>query len=181
MYSDRLLVDYLPTVLKEYREYQALMFAEQPEIFQVFEEIQIALNNQFILSSNEIGVKRWEKMYNIALMVSYTLDERKFAILAKQMEQLPYTHRRLEQILEQMCGTSGYQLEVDTENYIVKVKIALAAKNKFSETVATLRRVCPADMIVDVSLLYNQHVNLGKLTHAQLSEYTHDQLRNEVI
>ncbi len=61
-YRDRPLIDYLPMVLKNVREFQLIIETEQPEIFKLFEAIQLVLDNQFVLSSTEYGVKRWEKM-----------------------------------------------------------------------------------------------------------------------
>jgi len=44
-----------------------------------------------------------------------------------------------------------------------------------------LQRVIPANMIIDLRLIYNQHLTLKQFTHAHLQTYTHNQLRNEVI
>ena len=44
-----------------------------------------------------------------------------------------------------------------------------------------LNRVVPANMVIDLDLLYNQHSDFDGLTHEELSVYTHQQLRDEVI
>jgi hypothetical protein len=38
----------------------------------------------------------------------------------------------------------------------------------------------PANMIINMSLIYEQHENWTTYTHQQLSAYTHEQLRNGV-
>jgi hypothetical protein len=93
MNYDRLLIQYLPDVLKDVREYQALMFSEQPEFSALYTQISGLLNNQFVETSDEYGVKRWEKMLKIVPKSTCTLDERKFNILSKFSERLPYTYR----------------------------------------------------------------------------------------
>ena len=37
------------------------------------------------------------------------------------------------------------------------------------------------NMVIDLDLLYNQHSDFDGLTHEELSVYTHQQLRDEVI
>jgi hypothetical protein len=75
-YRDRALTGYLPAALKEVREYQALAHGEQPEIFNLFAEIQIALDNQFIETSTKYGIRRWEKMLGVVPKGTDTLEER---------------------------------------------------------------------------------------------------------
>ncbi|CAI3658075.1 hypothetical protein CNEO4_2430002 [Clostridium neonatale] len=42
-------------------------------------------------------------------------------------------------------------------------------------------KMIPLNMVINISLLYNQNSLLKKYTHKQLSAYKHSQLRNEVI
>ena len=51
----------------------------------------------------------------------------------------------------------------------------------FDEVDKLVRRMAPANLIITVELRYNQHLTLAKFTHAQLSQYTHKELREEVI
>ena len=44
-----------------------------------------------------------------------------------------------------------------------------------------LEEVIPANMEIDLSLLYNQHETLAKFTHKELAKYTHRQIREEVL
>lgn len=180
MYN-RNLIEYLPEFLRDIREYKAILTdAVQPEVVLLFEALENALNNQFILDSNEYGVSRWEKMLKINPKATMTLDERKFTILTKVNEQLPYTLTSLEQRLETLCGADNYSVEVDVKNFIVKVRIALTARNNYKDVEIMLEKIVPANMIIDCSLMYNQNEMFNSYTHEQLSAYTHEQLRNEV-
>jgi len=51
----------------------------------------------------------------------------------------------------------------------------------FDEVVRITRQMVPANLVVTVELRYNQHIKLAQYTHGQLSAFTHDQLRNEVM
>jgi hypothetical protein len=154
-HEDRPLIGYIPAVLKEVRQYQALACGEQPEIFKLFNEIETALNNQFVLTSDEFGVGRWEKILNIMPKATYTLDERKFTILSRLAEKLPFSYRMLEQILTGLCGENGYRAEVNHGLYELAVKIALIAKNNFNDVETMLNRVVPANLTINLSLMYN--------------------------
>lgn len=178
---DRNLIDYLPEILKEVRELKAIVEAEQPEAVDLWTALENALNDQFINDATENGVIRLEKILKIIPKATDTLDFRKFRILARFNEQLPYTFRTLEQQLVTLCGANGFILTLNNAAYTLTVRVEMSAKKKFDEVGALLNRTVPANMIIDLSLLYNQHSTLANFTHSQLSAYTHDQLRNEVI
>ncbi len=179
---ERNLIDYLPEFLKGVREYKAILTdAVQPEVIKLFEALEKALNDQFIPDATEKGVSRWEKMLGIIPKSTHSLDDRKFTILTRMNEQLPYTMTSLKQRLKTLCGENGYDLKLDANNFTLIVRIALVAQNKFKDVCAMLEEVVPANMIIDVSLLYNQNYIFNTYTHEQLSAYTHNQLRNEVV
>jgi hypothetical protein len=178
----RNLIDYLPEFLKEIREYKAILTdAVQPEVVKLFEAIENAMNDQFILDATENGVSRWEKMLKIVPKATHSLDDRKFTILTKINDQIPYTMTSLKQKLKALCGEDGYSVELDASKFTLKVRIALAAQNAFESVCAMLEQVVPANMIIDISLLYNKNQTLHSYTHKQLSAYTHEQLRNGVV
>ena len=180
-YQDRQLIGNLPPALQEVLEFQAVMESEQPEICQLFAAIGAALKNQFILTLDEYGAKRWEKMLGISPKATFTLEERRFLILNRLNEKTPFTLAALKAMLQILCGEDGYSVEVLNTAYTLKVKVALVAKHNFDDIGQLLARVVPANMVVDLSLLYNQHSTLGRHTHRQLAAYTHRHLRNEVI
>lgn len=155
--------------------------AENPEVSQLWSCLADALNDQFVESSTENGVERWEAILSIVPKGTETQEERKFRILTRINEQLPYTWRMLCQQLETLCGEDGYSVELDNGAFTLTVKIALIAKSNFWDVDAMLRRVAPANLVIDLSLKYNQHATLAGFTHEQLARYTHLDLREEVI
>lgn len=177
----RLLINYLPEFLREVREYKAILHdAVQPEIDELFRFNERMLNNQFIETSDEYGVSRWEKMLKIVPQATTSLNDRKFAILTRMNEQLPYTMTSLKQRLESLCGKEGYSVELDANNYKLKVGVALTSRSSFKDVELMLEKVVPANMVLEVTLIYEQHENWTAHTHQQLSAYTHEQLRNGV-
>jgi len=174
-------INYIPPILKEYKELIAIANTENPELNLLWQSLEDILNDQFINDATENGVKRWEKILTIIPKGTDTLDFRKFRVLSRLNEKLPYTYRVLEQQLITLCGEDGYYLELKNNEYTLIVKIDLTARSKFNDVGNLLDRIVPSNMIIDLTLLYNQNSTLANFTHAQLSAYTQDQLRNEVL
>ena len=177
----RSLMSYLPYVLRDYTEIQAILVGQQPELDQVWEAAESLLENQFIVSAEGLGLGRWEKILGITPKGTDSLEDRRFRILARWNEELPYTLPQLRNILETLCGKGNYSADVEEGTYQLLVKIGLAAKNNFNDVESLLNRVVPQNMVVTLLQLYNTHAELGRFTHAQLAAYTHNQLRNEVL
>ena len=177
---DRSLIDYLPPFIRNIRECESIMNdGEQPEINLMWGKIENAMKDQFISDATENGVQRWEKILGIVPKGELTLDERKFAILSKINETLPFTITTLKEQLRSLCGENNYSAEVDGFSLIVRV--ALEAKNNLGDVDALLKRIVPANMVIDLSIKYNPHENLEIHTHEELHAFTHEQLRNEVF
>jgi hypothetical protein len=179
MYKDRPLIGYLPDVLREVREYEALAAAEEPEISILWDNIYIALNDQFVQSASEYGIERLEGILDITPKATFSLDDRRFTILSRMNEKLPYTMRMLKEKLAVLCGSNGFELLL--EGFVLDVKVALSAINNFSNVRDLLSRVCPANILISLSVKYNQHFTLARFRHGDLRDKTHNKMRNEVI
>lgn len=167
--------------MKEFREFKAISTAETPELLYLWGVLEDVMNDQFVNDATQNGVKRWESILKIVPKGTDSLDIRKFRILTRLNEQLPYTYTTLEQRLITLCGQNGYSLQLNNTEYTLKVRVELTVKGKFDEVKSMLQRIVPANIVIDLSLLYNQHSLLSNFTHSQLANYTHDQLRNEVL
>lgn len=175
------LQDYLPPILLKTYEFPLLCDTEQPEIDRLRDATDAVLDAQFISTAGETAIARYEKIFGITPMDTDTLDERRFRVLAKINAQLPFSVRRLRQQLETLCGTDGYKLELDGDRYTLTVKVALTAKRNQQAVEELLADIVPANMVCTTSLLYNQHADLTRFTHAQLALLTHFAIREEVL
>lgn len=172
---------YWPEVVGSTYEFNAIAESENPEINALWIVWNDVMKDQFVESLTIDGIKRWEKNLKITPYADDTLADRRYRIKVRLNETLPYTYRTVYRMLENLCGKDGFTFEVQHNIYVVTVKIALVAKKMFNSVADLLRRILPANMIIHVEIMYNQHSTLGRYTHAQLKAYTHDQLRNEVI
>ncbi len=178
---ERKLIDYLPHVVRDYAEYQGLTAGEQPEFERAWDRADELLDNQFVLTAGNLGLSRWEEILGIVPKATDTLDDRRFRVLTRLNEKLPYTLPQLQKILQILCGEGNFSAEMEAETYELIVKIGLAAKQNFRDVEALLERVSPENLIINLSQLYNTHAGLGRFTHVQLTAHSHHDLRNEVL
>lgn len=175
------VLSYLPPVLHKIKELVEIAKVEDPVLESLWQEIENALNNQFVVIANEKGAARYEKMLKLNVPATDTIETRRFRILTRYQEQAPYTKRVLKQILDSLLGEGRYVMNRDVAAKTLSVKIELTAKGMFDAVVVMLERITPQNMILTVELRYNQHITLARYTHAQLAAFTHEQLRNEVL
>jgi hypothetical protein len=179
---DRQLIKYLPPVIRGVQEYIAICdIAEQPEFEAFWGSVDNVFNDQFVQSATENGVKRWEKILGLYPKSTDSLDTRKAAILARLNEDLPYTERRLREMLDMLCGTDGYILTVDGLNYKIYLGIKVKAKDFFDAAKTLIEKVLPANMVLNFEQRSNTYQEVSMFTHRYLSYKTHDQIRNEVL
>ncbi|SBV94441.1 conserved hypothetical protein [uncultured Eubacteriales bacterium] len=175
------LHNYWPEFMAEMKEFKALALAEQPEVTVVQLVVRQIPDDFFVETLTDAGAERWEKMLGLAVAGDWALDDRRFRIMTWFTEQAPFTFRRLKELLGTLCGEGGFTATRDVSTRNLVVRVALTAKQNYKDVGALLERIVPANMTIDLSLLYNQHGLLAGFTHTQLSAYTHEQLRNEAI
>ena len=137
MSVDRQLITYLPEVLKDYREFKLIMGVEQPELETLWDVLVDALDDQFIWDATENGVNRWESILKLYPKASDSLDDRKFRIIAKINQQLPFTITSLHQQLINLCGNDGYTVELQNALHKLIVRVALTRKANYEDAEKT--------------------------------------------
>lgn len=173
---DRKLIDYLPEHAQEIIEMRVIMAAEQKEFERLWTEIDNTKKDQFLVTATENGIARWERMLKISPKATDTIEERRLRILAKVNEQLPFTKVTLAQSLTALCGEGGYKLEIQYGEYRVRVLVALTARKMVDEVQKLLQRVLPANLLIEVTLLYNTWERLESKTWEELESKTWDEI-----
>lgn len=177
---ERRLIDYLPPFVQRFKEMAAIMDTEQPEFELAWQNAENTLADQFVDTATINGIKRWEKIYDIIPKANDTLEERRFVILSKMNERPPYTLAALDNVLTALCGDDGYSLYMNYEKYELMVKLALDNEKNLETVVDLLNRILPANIVRNVSV-YNTYAVLENYTHEELSRFTHDELRKDVL
>lgn len=155
--------------------------AQQPEIEKADERILKILDEFFIESATEYGISRWETVMGVKHPGEEGLEERRFRIRLKLGNPEVYTMQKLKEFLGNLLGDNGYSVELFHKEYRIKIRVNLNAKTRYEDALQYITEVAPANLIIDMSLLYNQHKTLKNFTHQQLSNRTYTEIRNEVL
>lgn len=172
---------YYPRHIQEMREYIRLTAVVDLELLKVWDAIRLIEANMFLDTMDEDTLLRHENFLGIIASPIDTLDDRRRRIKGYFASNLPYTEKKLTEILTAMCGEDNFELVIDTYLGTVDINIRLNSIRLVENCYDVIRKAAPADMIVKAKILYNTHGRLRSLTHEQLGRYTHYQLRNESI
>ena len=151
---ERKLIDYLPYVIRDYAEFQGIMGSEQPEIERAWDSVDDLFDNQFISTAGNMGLSRWEKILEITPKGTDTLEDRRFRILTRINEELPYTHRWLTNWLRSQCGADNPAPVVDGYTLWVSLPSGVDYMNILDE----LRQRIPANLVIA------PHIRLAEAT-----------------
>jgi hypothetical protein len=173
--------EYWPEFLTQVREFGLIADAEDPEMSGLQDELSAVLNDQFIVTATTRGIARREIMLGVVPYGDDDLETRRFRIAGKWLSRLPYTMRMFEARLDALLGVGKYVVELHKEPYTLRVLLEIVAKRQFEAAKEMLRDIAPANLVLVVELRYNQHSTIGQFTHQQLAEYTHLDIREEVI
>lgn len=147
---DRRLVDYLPELLRQYREFQAICRMEQPEFALAWGTAEGLLNEQFLETAENVGLARWEKMLGIIPKATDSLEKRRFALQSRLSEVLPYTLPQLRRLLQNLCGE---EIGVWVNDYQLTVRLPERQRKNLPSIRGTVGRMAPMNLAVELGLL----------------------------
>ena len=170
---DRRLLDYLPPVLRDVLEFQAINEANEPEISLAWDAMALILANQFLETADAVGVGVWEKELRIFPKDTDTLEMRKARIKALWNLELPYTIPWLRNWLTSLCGPDGHEETIS--DYTIHIQLDYTvlpdAEKLAAEILDMLLTVRPANMQVLLSAFMQSY---GGIQYAALTETAND-------
>lgn len=175
----RKLIDYLPLVLRPYREMLGITDGQQWLFNLLWDAIDRVFDNQFLESCDEYGISRWEGMLQITPKGTDNLEERRFRILAKLREQLPFTYRMLLQQLTVLCGEGNFTVSLLPYAYLLKVSVRLKNRKNIEAVRELLERMVPVNMIFTAEPAYNPWEYTNGMRWMDLRPYLWVQVREE--
>ncbi len=143
------LLSYLPPFLREYDETKTALDAENPEFKLLWEQSARVLDESFILTANEYGIGRFEKLTGILPDPESDLEARRSAVMVKWISKLPYTYRMLLKQLEVICGEDFSVTKRLDEEYFLRVVTHLRDFGKTAEVKRLLDEMIPANITAD--------------------------------
>lgn len=143
---ERLLINYLPHVVREYDVFKSLTTGEQPEFELAWNGYELALANQFIDTADDYGLARWEKILKITVRATDTLESRRIAIKAALNSMIPYTLRALKQKLAAVA--EGFPFVITLNDYLFEIVTQWERNGQISALKGILDQMLPANIAV---------------------------------
>lgn len=147
--NDRIIEieNYWARVVRDTAEFQQIADAENPEFNTVLKCLYNILKDGFINDLTENGAMRWEKILELPVSSTATLEERKVQILTYLSIRRPYTIRVLKNMLSAIMDEDSYTLNINNDTNTMTVKIA---DDKYRADVQLLmQRVLPQNLILN--------------------------------
>lgn len=144
--------EYWASVVAESLEFTAIADAENPEFNYLWEKIYGLVDEYFVRTATEYGVRRMEKILNLTPLSTDTLDQRKDNIIWKLNLKIPYTMTFLKNILASMVGEENRQVDFDNDTRTLTVKIREGLRD-MTQLRKDLEKIIPADLVLELVVI----------------------------
>lgn len=182
-YNRRVLLQrYWPDVFGKLREAKVIAESLNPEYDLLYEKIRDFINDCFIETARESVLARWERIVGVVPLSTDTLEERRNRVLYLLQIVLPYTEKKLKKVfLAQIVGEGNYQVTVDPIASTIEVLINPAKQAQWNDVAQMLDTILPCNLALTMGFQGTPHDIIGEYTHDELSHFSHDQMRDELL
>lgn len=139
------LIKYIPPFLQDVREFKVITGVEDFEIENLTYRINQILKEVIVADAESYGLTRYEKIYNIKNTTN-DLTTRRFNILSKINNRVPYTYNWLVKKLNNTIGEGNYVITQDINNYKINIEILALFKDIATMLNKDLREQLPANL-----------------------------------
>lgn len=154
------LLSYLPEFLREYKELNAVQLSVQPELQSLIAISDSTLNNMFISTADDAGLRKYETMLNITVKPSDTLEERRQRVIMYWNDVLPYTYRALINRLRAICGSDdNFTVTPDFSNYKLDIVVELNDDTQIEELDRMLYMMIPANIVYTSRNMHRRNID----------------------
>lgn len=172
---------YFPDHISSIEEFKCIAKVYDTELRLVWKDIGKLQECRHFAGMSDDECAYWEKILCIRLTGEETPEDRRRNIKGRWASSRPYTEKRFKEILDAMIGETYYKLQINRTEKTLKVSLMLEAISKSAYIYDLMRAMAPADMVVYVEIIFNRHRAFRTYTHADLSKYTHEELRTSTI
>lgn len=144
------LVAYLPPFISAYKETCETLKAEDPEFRLIWDASRRVLYNEFIMTADEYGISRYEKMLGIYPAKEDTLESRRAKVLIRWTASLPYTDRMFFEKLTAICGENNFRITKQYDNYRIEIEVSLELFGQLGELEKVVGMMIPCNMVIVV-------------------------------
>lgn len=140
--------NYWTRIVRDTAEFQQIAATENPELNALLQCLYNILKDGFINDLTEYGVSRWEKILELPVASTATLDERKVVILTYLSVRRPYTIRILKNMLSAVMGEGNYSLNINNDTSTLS--ITLVDEKYRADVLLLAQRVLPQNLILNI-------------------------------
>lgn len=141
------LLSYWMPLLRKIKEFKEIAKTEEPELRYILEAIDRTLANMFIETADEYGIKRFEDMMGLYPEEGDSLETRRFNVLIKWNDRIPYTDKELYNRLLSLCGSADkFTLEEHYTEYWLKIVTHLGVNGAFDAVTKLLEDMLPCNL-----------------------------------
>lgn len=149
MYRDMDLIKYLPPFLQKYREMVLVTNTENPEFQFAHDESERILNNTFILSADEQGIGRFEKILGIYVAKDESVEARRSRVMSRWNDISPYTYNALVSKLHSLHNSDNFIINRNYQDYEIEIITHLEVPGQVDELDRILDYIMPVNLVVD--------------------------------
>lgn len=159
-----------PPHLRDARVIKAICHSFDEELKKIYAQLDDAEADCYIDSLTERGCDLWEHRLRLDAISGASLEYRRNRIKTAQMQQPPYTEKRLDEMLISICGAGNYFLLVDREKQKLTVRIRperIEDRDMLLATVGDLLKGwIPVNILVDLSAYEYATVSAASISAA---------------
>lgn len=155
------LIEFLPSEISDIEDFKQIMNIEDIELNNIENKQLELLNENFIDTATQYGIKHQEKLFKIRPdLENETLEFRKLRIKNRKIDKAPFTYKFLEYKLKNLFGEDNYKLDLINNKYILKLEINTFDWNIFDEVINNIKTIIPCNIVLHFSLAQKIKSNL---------------------
>ena len=140
---------YLPPVLAVTKEFKALdQTVDHYFNVKLWPVVQKQEDNGFITLADEDGIAYFEHLCGIIPAAGDTLESRRAVVLAKWIDQLPYTYGTLVSKLNTLCGVGNYEILPYFDQYTIG--LYTHSVRNIEEVEKLIHEIVPCNILMDI-------------------------------
>lgn len=153
--SGERMFNYWPKAIQQILEFQALINAEGFEIDFLSSDIDVSVNEAYLLTMGEERVANWERLLGIAYGEDETLDDRRDTIIARIRGQGKLNTSLINSIVGAFTGGTADSYIKDSVLYVEITPPPENKQYKFANVVQELNKKIPAHLGINVKRNYS--------------------------
>ena len=163
---------HLPEHIGRIREFQEYGAVGDIELDRIWAAIAQELKDYYAGTMSEAECAARERMLGIQIMPGETLESRRRRLRGYYVSGLPYTEKKLEDVLTALCGGKDFTLTVARDRYEATIELRLSARGLQENVTEIARKMLPANMSLSVTILFNRWQRFKRLRWGEVRRET---------